>query len=246
MAAPPRWVAVTLIDLETPARHQPGEAPVWRMGRALAGRSRREFAAVVVAVLALAVLGGAGVPKKSAFPASHRVGPAANLARYAISDDLLFAAPDDGQSVSAYVLDSGEAVWRLEARQIIFLRAVAGVVIVGVVPVSSAGSGSVVTAVTEVFAVDERTGKRRWTHPGTVAEGSESAALVVLRDGQKLSAYAPATGERVWQRTFGPFATAPIADDPARLLVQKHALPRRGELTCRSILCPQWTSPPVR
>jgi hypothetical protein len=225
-------VAVTLIDLETPARHRPGEAPLLRMGRALAGRRRREFLSVVLAVLALGGLTASATSRPQVTPQLHRVGPALSLTRYAIGTDFLLTAADDGGSVSAYSLDSGEVVWRLEAQQIISMRTVAGVVIVGtaaVISVPQAGKPTTIGAI-EVFAVDERTGKRRWSHPGVVAVGSEGAALVVVNDGRNLNAYAPATGELVWRRTFGHFGTAPIADGPPRLLVQEYATLVRGDL----------------
>jgi putative pyrroloquinoline-quinone binding quinoprotein len=82
-----------------------------------------------------------------------------------------------------------------------------------------------------VFAVDERTGKRRWTHPGFVAAGAENSALVVALDGDTLSGYEPATGNRVWGRTFRlPFGTAPVADGRPRLLVQQWSRPVPDDL----------------
>jgi outer membrane protein assembly factor BamB len=226
-------VAVTLIDLDSPTRHKPGEAPVLRMGRALAGRRRREFLLAVMAVLALCIVGGSAVPPRSADPRMHPVGPGVPQARYAVGADLLFTTTEDGQSVAAYAMDSGKPVWRLDARGIVFLRVIAGVLVVGVSPVTRVSSGTTVEVFenhSEVIAVDERTGERRWGHRGAVAPGAESAAAIVVSSATDLTAYDPATGATVWQHQFGAYGTAPIADGRARLLVQEFATPKPREL----------------
>jgi hypothetical protein len=172
----------------------------------------------------------------SVFPVLHSVGPAATASRYAMGSDFLFTATDGGDAVSAYSMDSGEAVWRLEVRNLRSLRAVAGVVIVDTSQVTSFTTESdglvkgVTEGVAEVFAVDERTGRRLWSHPGHVADGSDRAPLIVVTDDGSLSAYEPVSGAQVWRRTFGVHSTAPIAGGPLRLLVQEYAAPTPGEL----------------
>lgn len=225
-------MAVTLIDLETPTRHRPGEAPMFRMGRALAGRRRRELAAAVIAVLALGILAGSAVAKRAVYPRLHPVGPSTPQARYAVGADFVFTTTEDGQSVAAYSMDSGEPVWRMDARNVVSLRAVAGVLVVGVATIIRAtGSGDgVARGAAEVFAVDERTGRRRWTHEGVVASGSESVPLIVVAAGTGLAAYEPVSGVPVWERKFREYSTAPVADGVPRLLVQQYATPKPGVL----------------
>lgn len=227
---------MTLIDLGTPARHHAGEAPMLRMGRALAGRRRRELLVAVIAVLMLGVLGGSAVPMPSVFPELHRVGPATSASRYVIGTDHLLTAGTAGDSVSAYALGSGEAVWRLEVRNLRTLRATGGVVIVGtdaVATFTSQPDGTVATVtddVTEVFAVDERTGKRLWSHPGSAADAVDGSQLVVITDDGNLSAYDPVSGAQVWRRTFGPHVVVPVVGGVPRVLVQQFPTPEAGEL----------------
>jgi hypothetical protein len=120
-------MAVTLIDLDEPVRHRPGKAPVLRMIRTAAARRRRGVLAAVVAVAAM--LGLATSASASVIPAPrlYAVGPAATQSRYAVEGDHLFTVGSDNRSVSAYSMISGEAVWRLAAENVVYLRALAGV-----------------------------------------------------------------------------------------------------------------------
>jgi outer membrane protein assembly factor BamB len=215
-------VAVTLIDLDEPVRHQPGEAPVLRMVRKVAARRRRAAVAAAGAVVLMLCLGASVSASESATPRLHPVGPSASHSRYAVDGDQLFTVGSDSSSVSAYSMVSGEAVWRLEVNNVNYLRALAGVAVVGVMAVigtTSTGEMEVLNE-DEVFAVDAKTGRRVWSHPGRVPEGIEGTDLVVVDGRDGLRGYDPRTGAAVWQRGPGDQFIAPVVDGSQRVLMQ--------------------------
>jgi outer membrane protein assembly factor BamB len=71
-----------------------------------------------------------------------------------------------------------------------------------------------------VFALDALTGRRIWTQPGRVPEGTESTDLVVIDAATGLAAYDPRTGASVWRGDAGVHFAAPMADGSARLIVR--------------------------
>jgi hypothetical protein len=76
-----------------------------------------------------------------------------------------------------------------------------------------------IRGVDEVFALDALTGRRIWTHPGHVPEGTESTDLVVVDAATGLAAYDPRTGASVWRGDAGFHFAAPMTDGSARLIV---------------------------